>query len=47
MQLMALGKVPRRAFAAIVHDTLRPPTTLTNEWQPRGLCARELQLDRR
>jgi hypothetical protein len=47
MQLMALGKVPRRAFAAIVHDTRRPPTTLTNEWQPRGLCARELQHDRR
>lgn len=47
MQLMALGKVPRRAFAAIVHDARHPPTTLTNAWQPHGLCAREFARDRR
>jgi len=47
MQLMALGKVPRRAFAAIVHDSRHPPTTLINDWQPQGLCAREFARDRR
>lgn len=46
MQLMALGKVERRAFAAIVHDARYPPTTLINNWQPKGLCAQELEHDR-
>jgi hypothetical protein len=47
MQLMALGTVPRRAFAAIVHDAGQPPTTLINDWKPTGLCAREFERDRR
>jgi hypothetical protein len=47
MQLMALGKDLRRAFAAIVHDSRYPPTTLISNWRPRGLCAREFERDRR
>ena len=47
MLLMALGKVPRRGFAAIVHDARRPPTTLIKDWEPRGLCAGEFERDRR
>lgn len=47
MQLMALGTVPRRAFAAIVHDARQPPTTLIDHWKPAGLCAREFKRDQR
>ena len=47
MILMAVGKVPRRGFAVIVHDARLPPTTLVNNWQPRGLCEQEFQRDRR
>jgi quercetin dioxygenase-like cupin family protein len=46
MLLMAIGKEPRQGFALILHDHDRPPTTLTQEWQPKGLCARELSADR-
>lgn len=41
MLLMAIGKEPRKGFALILHDMARPPTTLTQAWQPRGLCAAE------
>ena len=42
MLLMAIGKTPRRGFALILHDASQPPTTLTHEWHPQGLCARQL-----
>lgn len=42
MLLMAIGSTPRRGFALILHDAGHPPTTLVQEWQPKGLCAREL-----
>jgi quercetin dioxygenase-like cupin family protein len=45
MLLMAIGKIPRQGFALILHDHGRPPTTLTQAWQPKGLCARELAAD--
>jgi hypothetical protein len=43
--LMAIGKVPRKGFALILHDSSQPPTTLTQAWNPEGLCARQLSLD--
>lgn len=45
MLLMAIGKTPRRGFALILHDAGLPPTTLTQAWQPSGLCARQLAAD--
>lgn len=45
MLLMAIGKVPRQGFALILHDSSQPPTTLTQAWQPKDLCARQLSLD--
>jgi quercetin dioxygenase-like cupin family protein len=45
MLLMAIGKVPRQGFALILHDSSRPPTTLTQMWHPSGLCARLLATD--
>lgn len=45
MLLMAIGSVPRRGFALILHDANKPPTTLTQAWQPQGLCARQLSRD--
>ncbi len=42
MLLMAVGKVPRQGFALILHDASQPPTTLTHDWHPQGLCARQL-----
>ncbi len=47
MLLMAIGNVPRKGFALILHDASQPPTTLTHAWQPRGLCARQLSADQR
>ncbi len=41
MLLMAIGKEPRKGFALILHDMAKPPTTLTQTWQPKGLCAAE------
>lgn len=41
MLLMAIGKVPRRGFALILHDSSQPPTTLTQVWHPEGLGARQ------
>lgn len=45
MLLMAIGQKPRLGFALILHDTTKPPTTLIHDWQPRGLCQRELRAD--
>ena len=45
MLLMAIGNVPRRGFALILHDASLPPTTLTQIWHPSGLCARQLSAD--
>lgn len=42
MLLMAVGTVPRRAFALILHDATLPATTRVNEWQPAGLCQARL-----
>lgn len=42
MLLMAVGKGVRRGFALILHDAHQAPTTLTQAWQPKGLCARQL-----
>jgi hypothetical protein len=45
MLLMAIGSVPRRGFALILHDASASPTTLTQAWHPKGLCARQLSED--
>jgi quercetin dioxygenase-like cupin family protein len=45
MLLMAIGKTPRRGFALILHDAAKPPTTLTQAWQPTGFCAQQLSAD--
>ena len=45
MLLMAIGKVPRKGFALILHDASQPPTTLTHKWHPQGLCQRRLSDD--
>lgn len=42
MLLMAIGDVPRRGFALILHDADKPPTTLIHDWHPQGLCAKQL-----
>jgi quercetin dioxygenase-like cupin family protein len=42
MLLMALGKVPRRAFAMILHDSTLPDTTRITDWTPPGLCAAKM-----
>ncbi|HAF42733.1 MAG TPA: hypothetical protein DCG90_13375 [Sphingobium sp.] len=47
MLLMAIGNEPRRGFALILHDASKPPTTLTNDWKPVGLCARQFATDQR
>lgn len=38
MLLMAIGNVPRRAFALVLHDSTLPATTRVTGWQPAGLC---------
>ncbi|MET0279988.1 MAG: hypothetical protein ABW278_02530 [Steroidobacteraceae bacterium] len=43
MLLMAIGKVPRQGFALILHDASLPPTTLTHDWHPQGLCERQFK----
>ena len=45
MLLMAVGKVPRRGFALILHDAKQPATTLTQAWQPSGLCRQQFEKD--
>lgn len=41
MLLMAIGTRARHGFALILHDADQPPTTLTHEWHPRGLCQQQ------
>ena len=41
MLLMATGNEMRRGFALILHDPSRPPTTLVQDWKPKGLCRPE------
>jgi hypothetical protein len=43
MLLMAIGTEPRRGFALILHDASQPPTTLTHDWHPQGLCERQFK----
>ncbi|HVG27516.1 MAG TPA: hypothetical protein VM865_07920 [Acidobacteriaceae bacterium] len=38
MLLMATGKEKRRGVVLILHDSTKPPTTLSPEWTPKGLC---------
>ncbi len=38
MLLMAIGGETRQGFAMILHDPAAPPTTLTSDWTPKGLC---------
>jgi len=38
MHLTATGSEERRAFVLILHDSLRPPTTLVHDWTAKGLC---------
>lgn len=38
MSLMATGTEKRRGVVLILHDSKQPPTTLTQEWKPKGLC---------
>ena len=38
MLLAAIGPVTRHGFALILHDGAKPPTTLTQDWAPKGLC---------
>ncbi|MET3665470.1 hypothetical protein [Caulobacter sp. 1776] len=38
MLLMAIGQETRQGFALILHGEGRPPTTLTSDWTPKGLC---------
>jgi len=41
MLLMAIGKETRQGFALILHGEGSPPTTLTSDWTPRGLCPKD------
>jgi hypothetical protein len=45
MLLMAIGGVPRQGFALILHDALQPATTLSQAWQPKGLCKGKFAAD--
>jgi quercetin dioxygenase-like cupin family protein len=38
MLLMATGTEKRRGVVLILHDNTQPPTTLSPEWKPKGLC---------
>ncbi len=38
MLLMAIGQETRQGFALILHGQGSPPTTLTSDWTPQGLC---------
>jgi quercetin dioxygenase-like cupin family protein len=38
MLLTATGTVQRRALVLILHQSSKPPTTLANDWTPKGLC---------
>ena len=38
MLLTAPGPAPRKGFALSLHDTTQAPTTLVQDWAPKGLC---------
>jgi hypothetical protein len=38
MLLAAIGSETRQGFAMILHEDGSPPTTLTSDWSPKGLC---------
>jgi len=38
MLLMATGKETRRGLVLILHDSAKPPTSLSPDWVPKGLC---------
>jgi quercetin dioxygenase-like cupin family protein len=38
MLLTAVGPETRQGFALILHGEGSPPTTLTSDWTPKGLC---------
>lgn len=46
MLLMAIGTVPRKGFALVLHDASQPPTTLIDHWHPQGACEKQLFEDR-
>lgn len=41
MLLAAIGKETRQGFALILHQQGAPPTTLTADWTPKGLCPKD------
>jgi hypothetical protein len=41
MLLMATGSEIRKGFALILHDSALPPTTLVDDWRPKGLCRKD------
>lgn len=41
MLLQAVGRDNRQGFAMILHGEGSPPTTLTSDWAPKGLCPKE------
>ena len=41
MLLVAIGQETRRGFALILHGQGSPPTTLTSDWTPKGLCPKD------
>jgi quercetin dioxygenase-like cupin family protein len=41
MLLMAIGQENRQGFALILHGEGSPPTTLTPDWTPAGLCPKD------
>jgi quercetin dioxygenase-like cupin family protein len=41
MLLMATGSEIRKGFALILHDSAMPPTTLVDDWRPKGLCRKD------
>jgi hypothetical protein len=40
MELTATGTEIRRALVLILHDATQPPTTVTSDWKPKGLCTK-------
>ena len=41
MLLLAIGPEIRQGFALILHAEGSPPTTLTSDWTPKGLCPKD------
>jgi quercetin dioxygenase-like cupin family protein len=40
MELTATGTQTRRALVLILHEATQPPTTVTSDWKPKGLCTK-------